>query len=300
VIKPHHSIFGAFKQSLSQAEPKRRSFGLLAHLRHDWAALVGLIIILTLILLALFAPLIAPYDPFKTVPAERLQAPGVAHWLGTDELGRDTFSRLLWGARLSLGMVTIAALSTMVIGVMVGAVAGYFGGWLDDVLMRIVDILLAFPGLILALAIVGMLGPGIENVVLGFVAVWWVSYARVTRSLVLSLRERDFIEATRSVGASNWRIILRHILPNVLPPVIVLITLEMGRLLLAISGLSFLGLGAQPPTPEWGAMLNAGRRLLQRAPELMIYPGLAISLAVMGFNLLGDGLRDALDPHLKV
>jgi peptide/nickel transport system permease protein len=197
-------------------------------------------------------------------------------------------------------MVTIAALSTMVIGVMVGAVAGYFGGWLDDVLMRIVDILLAFPGLILALAIVGMLGPGIENVVLGFVAVWWVSYARVTRSLVLSLRERDFIEATRSVGASNWRIILRHILPNVLPPVIVLITLEMGRLLLAISGLSFLGLGAQPPTPEWGAMLNAGRRLLQRAPELMIYPGLAISLAVMGFNLLGDGLRDALDPHLKV
>lgn len=276
-----------------------RTKRLIGRLRRDWSAVAGLVIIVTLFTLALLAPLIAPFDPVDTDFTTRLVSPNRTHWLGTDQLGRDIWSRLLWGARLSLGTAVIAATVTLLIGVAVGAVAGYYGGWIDNVLMRIVDILLAFPGLVLALAIVGVLGPSVTNVVLGLIAVWWVSYARVTRSLVLTLREQEFVLAAEALGSADSRIILRHIIPNVLSPIIVLGSLEMGRLLLAISGLSFLGLGAQPPTPEWGAMLNAGRPLLQKAPQLMVYPGAAITLAVLGFNLLGDGLRDALDPRLQ-
>ncbi|HEX2249952.1 MAG TPA: ABC transporter permease subunit, partial [Gemmatimonadales bacterium] len=176
--------------------------------------------------------------------------------------------------------------------------AGYYGRLLDEFLMRIVDVLLAFPSLVLALAIAGTLGPGIVNVMIGLICVWWVSYARIVRGMVLALRERHFIEAARCLGAGDGRIILRHIMPNILPSVVILATLEMGELILAISALNFLGLGAQPPTPEWGAMLSDGRPFLLAAPQLMIYPGLAISAAAVGFNLLGDGLRDVLDPHL--
>ena len=187
----------------------------------------------------------------------------------------------------------------LLIGVSAGAIAGYAGGWMDMAIMRLVDLLLAFPLLVLALAITGFIGVGMGSVLVGVVSVWWASYARIVRGLVLSLRERPFVEAARAMGASPARIVIRHLLPNVLPPIIVLATLEMGSLLLVISGLNFLGLGVQPPTPEWGAMLNDGRPFLRSAPQLMIYPGLAISLAVMGFNLLGDGLRDRLDPRLK-
>jgi peptide/nickel transport system permease protein len=178
-------------------------------------------------------------------------------------------------------------------------VAGYFGGLIDDILMRVVDILLAFPSLVLALAIVGMLGPSLTNVMLGMVAVWWVDYARVIRGLTVGMREREFVTSARCAGAPALRIIARHLLPNVVPSVIVLATLELGSLMLAISALSFLGLGAQPPTPEWGTMLNDGRSFFQRAPQLMVYPGLVITLAVIGSNLIGDGLRDVLDPRLK-
>ena len=243
------------------------------------------------------APLLTPYDPAAQNPALRLSAATQAHLLGTDNLGRDVLSRLLFGSRWSLGTAAIGTVLIMTIGLAIGAAAGYYGGVVDDVVVLVIDVLLAFPSLVLALAIAGTLGPGIVNVMLGLVSVWWVGYARVVRGLVLSVRERQFVEAARCLGGHHRRILLRHILPNVLPPVVVLATLEMGGLILTISGLSFLGLGTQPPTPEWGAMLNDGRPFLFNAPQLMLYPGLAISLVVVGFNLLGDGLRDVLDPR---
>lgn len=260
---------------------------------------MGLLVIAVLALLAAIAPLIAPHDPMAIDPARKLAGPSSDFWLGTDNLGRDIFSRLLYGSRLSMGTAVLATLAIVSIGVPIGAVSGYFGGLIDDAIMRVVEVLLAFPSLILALAIIGVMGPGMTSVMAGLVAVWWVGYARIIRGSVLSLRERQFIEAAKAIGASNPRIIFLHLLPNVIGPVIVLATLELGTLLLAISGLSFLGLGAQPPTPEWGSMLNDGRRLFISAPQLMLYPGAAISLAVLGFNLLGDGLRDVLDPRLK-
>ncbi len=258
------------------------------------AALVGMFL-----LAAVFAPLLAPHDPTTIDAAQRLAGPSLRHPLGTDYLGRDLLSRLLYGSRWSLGTVVLAATLILGIGVTVGSVAGYYGGRLDDVLMRIVDVLLAFPGLILALAVAGTLGPGIGSVMIGLVSIWWVSYARIVRGLVLGLRERPFIEAARALGFSDRRIVFRHVLPNILPPVLVLATLEMGELILALTALNFLGLGAQPPTPEWGAMINDARPFLFTAPRLMIYPGLAISLLVVGFNLLGDGLRDILDPRTR-
>ncbi|MBA4157373.1 MAG: ABC transporter permease [Gemmatimonadetes bacterium] len=262
-------------------------------------ALTGLGMIVLLAVLALAAPLLSPHDPTTVDALRRLKGPSIEHPLGTDHLGRDLLSRLLHGSRWSLGTVTVAAALILSIGVTVGAVAGYYGGFIDDFLMRLVDVLLAFPGLLLALAIAGTLGPGIENVMIGLVSVWWASYARIVRGMVLALRERPFVEAARSLGISEASIIFRHILPNVVPPMVVLATLEMGELILALAALNFLGLGAQPPTPEWGAMINDARPFLLSAPQLMLYPGLAISLVVIGFNLLGDGLRDVLDPHLS-
>ena len=277
----------------------RQEEGVLRQLARDRAAVVGLVIIVLLAALALAAPLIAPHDPATQHLHERLAAPNLTFPLGTDNLGRCLLSRLLYGARVSLTAATAASVLVLLIGVSAGAIAGYAGGWVDMAIMRLVDLLLAFPLLVLALAITGFIGVGMGSVLVGVVSVWWASYARIVRGLVLSLRERPFVEAARAMGASPARIVIRHLLPNVLPPIIVLATLEMGSLLLVISGLNFLGLGVQPPTPEWGAMLNDGRPFLRSAPQLMIYPGLAISLAVMGFNLLGDGLRDRLDPRLK-
>ncbi len=245
-------------------------------------------------------------EPWLPLPDFRLPAPGVGskqqvfsteHWLGTDNLGRDIFSRLVHGARWTLGAATLAAAGIVVLGVTIGMVAGYVGGLVDDVLMRIVDVLLAFPSMILALAVVGMLGPSLTNVLIGMVAVWWVDYARVVRGLTLRVVQNDYVLSAHCCGCGRRRMILRHILPNVIPSVIVLATLELGSLMLAISGLSFLGLGAQPPTPEWGTMLSDGRLFFLNAPQLMMYPGVAITLVVLGCNLLGDGLRDALDPR---
>jgi len=273
--------------------------GLMLRLLRDRTARIGLAILVLLMLLALAAPLIAPHDPTIVSPSLRLAAPSREFPLGTDHLGRCLLSRLLYGARVSLASAGAASLLVMLIGVTVGAIAGYAGGWIDFLIMRIVDLLLAFPMLLLALAITGVLGVGLISVLIGVVSVWWASYTRVMRALTLSLRERPFIEAARAIGVSPVRIVIRHVIPNVIASIVVLSTIEMGRLLLVISGLSFLGLGVQPPTPEWGAMLNDGRAFLRTAPQLMLYPGLAISLAVLGFNLLGDGLRDELDPRLK-
>ncbi len=279
------------------APPKQRT--LLRRFLRERTAVGGLIIIVFFVLAAIAAPLVAPHDPTDVDARAILSSPSAEHWLGTDNLGRDLLSRLIYGARWTLGTAFLAAVLVVSIGVLVGLVAGYLGGLIDDILMRLVDVLLAFPSLVLALAIVGVLGPSLRNVMIGMVAIWWVDYARVIRGLTMSMREREFVASARCVGASAPHIILRHLLPNVIPSIIVLATLELGSLMLAISGLSFLGLGAQPPTPEWGTMLNDGRLFFQRSPQLMLYPGLAITLVVIGFNLVGDGLRDVLDPRMK-
>ena len=268
-----------------------------AKLARDRLGLLGLCLITVLIVLSIAAPLVTSQDPSAIDAARRLEPASYLHPLGTDNLGRDVLSRLLYGSRWSLGTVAIATILILSIGVTMGTVAGYVGGVVDEIIMRIVDVLLAFPSLLLALAIVGMLGPGLFTMMIGLVSVWWASYARIVRGLVVSLRDRDYVAAARSLGANEGHIVFRHVLPNVLAPVAVLATIEMGELILAVAGLGFLGLGAQPPTPEWGAMVNDGRFFLLSAPRLMIYPGVAISVAVIGFNLLGDALRDAMDPR---
>lgn len=262
----------------------------------DKSAVAGLVIVVMFAVGALAAPWIAPYDPLAVDPADALAAPTTEHLLGTDNLGRDLLSRLLHGSRLSLGIAAITAAVVMTLGVMIGLVTGFLGGWLDGLVMRFVDALMAFPNLILALAIAGTLGGGLISVMLGLTTVWWASYARLVRGIVLQVRERPFVEAAVATGVSRTMIAIRHILPNVIPPVVVLVTIELGTLILAVSSLSFLGIGIQPPTAEWGAMINDGRRFLTSAPQLMLLPGAAIFLVVLGFNLLGDGLRDVLDP----
>jgi peptide/nickel transport system permease protein len=274
-------------------------WSFLRRCRRDHTVVAGVLIVGLIAAAAIAAPLVVPHDPTAVDARAILAPPSGEHWLGTDNLGRDIFSRLVYGARWSLGAAGAAAVAIVLVGITVGVISGYVGGLVDDVTMRIVDVLLAFPSLVLALAIVGTLGPSLQNVLIGMVSVWWVEYARVMRGLTLGVRGREYVTAAQCAGATAGHVMLRHILPNVVPSVLVLATLELGGLILAISGLSFLGLGAQPPTPEWGTMLNDGRPFFQRAPQLMIYPGLAITLVVVGCNLLGDGLRDVLDPRLK-
>lgn len=272
---------------------------VLRKLGRDRSARLAVVVIAVIAVGAVGAPLLAPADPFLIVDSP-LQGPGRTHLLGTDGLGRDMLSRLLFGARLTMGFGFLAAGAVAVLGVAVGICAGYVGGFLDAVLMRAVDIVLAFPGLLAALAIAGLFQPSLGAVLIGLVCVWWAGYARIVRGLVLSLRERPFIEAAEALGASHLRIFLRHMLPHVLPTAVVLATLDLGALILAFAGLSFLGLGAQPPTPEWGAMLNEGRTYFLSAPRVMVVPGVALSLLVLAFNILGDGLRDALDPTVPI
>ena len=264
----------------------------------DRLAATGLVVVLLLSLAAIFAPALAPYDPAEIDALRGLEGPSGDHLLGTDELGRDVLSRLLVGARWSLGIAALATLSVMVVGTLIGLLSGYVGGWVDTLVMRVVDSLLALPSMLLVLAILGTLGPGIRNVFIALVAISWASYARVMRGLVLSVRERAFVRASRSLGAGNGRLMLRHILPNVISPIVVLATLQLGGTILTLAAIGFFGLGAQPPTPEWGTMINQGRLFLETHPGLMVFPGIAISLAVLGFNLMGDGLRDVLDPEL--
>ncbi len=275
-----------------------RRGSLLRRLLRDPLAVTGLLLVSLFTLAAVFAPWLAPHDPSAVDATNRLVGSSWDHPLGTDELGRDTLSRILYGARWSLGTAVAATVIVIVIGVAVGTLAGYYGGRLDSVLMRVVDVLLAFPSLVLYLAIVGTLGPGLKNVMIALVSISWVAYARIVRGLVLAIRQRDFVRASLALGARDWRLMTRHIMPNVIPPVMVLASLQTGGLILALAALGFFGLGVQPPTPEWGSMINQSRLFLQTAPALMIWPGLAISLTVIGLNLLGDGLRDVLDPRL--
>lgn len=259
--------------------------------------LIGLALVLFVVFSALLAPWIAPYEPNEQDLLNRLEPPSAEHPMGTDQLGRDMFSRLLYGARISLQVALVVVAITLVIGTLVGVVAGYSGGWVDEALMRIVDILLAFPGILLALVIAGILGPSLTNIMIALAVVGWTQYARIIRGSVLSIKEKEFIEAARLMNVSRARIIMRHVLPNVITPVVVLATMDMAYVILGTAGLSFLGLGAQPPTPEWGAMLSEGRNFIQTAWWIVNFPGLVIMITVLGFNLLGDGLRDVLDPR---
>ena len=257
---------------------------------------VGAVIVLVAVLAALIGPVVVPFDAADQELSLRLEGPTGLHWFGLDELGRDIFARILSGARISLlvGLVVVGVSSTL--GTLLGSIAGYFGGRIDDLISRIMDILLAFPGLLLAIAMVAVLGPSLTNVILALSLIGWVGYARLVRGQVLRARELEFVQAARALGATAPRILARHIIPTALPAVTVQATLGMGGAILAEAALSFLGLGVQPPTPSWGTMLSYGKAHLLEAPHLTIFPGLAIAVLVLGFNFLGDGLRDALDP----
>jgi len=268
-------------------------------LKRKRSSKIGLFIVGLFSIIALLAPLIAPYDPNEQILGEALLPPSLKHPMGTDHLGRDIFSRVIFGSRISLTVGILVIFIGSIIGVPLGLIAGYYGGWKDNLIMRIVDILFAFPGFLLALFVVSIIGRGLENAILAVGIFSIPIYARLVRSSVLYTRELEFIEGAKALGLSNLRIIFKHILPNVLPPIIVLSTLQIADAILVASALSFLGLGAQPPTPEWGAMVSTGRHYLRTAPWASVFPGMAIFLAVIGLNLLGDGLREALDPKLR-
>jgi peptide/nickel transport system permease protein len=277
-----------------------RAFNAWRVFARNKLALLGLAIVLALIVCALLANVLAPYSPFTgDLRTTRLLPPSSTHWFGTDDQGRDIWSRILHGSRITLFVVTLVAVLAAPIGLLVGTVAGYAGGWLDAVLMRITDIFLAFPRLILALAFVAALGPGIENAVIAIAITSWPPYARIARAETLTLRDADYISAVKLMGASPWRIVLRHIMPLCLSSVIVRVTLDMAGIILTAAGLGFLGLGAQPPMPEWGAMIANGRAYVLDQWWVAAAPGAAIFLISLGFNLLGDGLRDALDPKAQ-
>lgn len=273
--------------------------------------IIGLSLVIFMIMVAVFAPLIAPYDyreNFIGQPGEERWLPpcvnvlgcdGQQHLMGLDGNVRDFFSRVIYAARVSLPLGFTTVLIAIVVGTVIGAIAGYFGGWTDNILMRIMDVVLGFPSLILAIAIVFVLGPGIRNTLLAIAIVTIPQYARVMRASVLSIKEVDYVSASRALGASSWRVLATRVVPNALTPLVVLGTLGVATVILEAAALGFLGLGAQPPTPEWGAMLAAERARIFTAPHLMIFPGLAIMITVLGFNLMGDGLRDALDPTLN-
>ena len=284
--------------SPTQALAQRFYFGWLEFKSHR-LAMVGLSILVVLVLMAAFAPWIATHDPLAQNLMARLSGPGAEHWLGTDELGRDLFSRIVYGSRTTLYIMTVVASMIGPAGLLIGTVAGFLGGRVDALLMRVTDVFLAFPGLILALAFVAVLGPGLENALIAIALTGWPGIARLARAETLSLRSRDFIHAVRLQGGSRLRIILRHIIPLCLPSVIVRLTLSMSGIILTAAGLGFLGLGARPPDPEWGSMLSTGRRFMLDHWWLAAMPGTAILLVSLACNLLGDGLRDVLDPRSK-
>ena len=258
----------------------------------------GAIIVCVTVIAALFGPAIVGIDPaFQDLP-QRLEGPSMAHWFGLDELGRDILARLLIGARISLLVGAVVVGISASVGTVLGSIAGYYGGIVDDVVSRVSDVLMAFPGLLLAIAVVAVLGPSLTNVVLALTLIGWVGYARLVRGQVLRVRELEYVQAARALGAATPRILARHVIPATLPALIVQATLGMGGAILAEASLSFLGLGVQPPAPSWGTMLNYGRSHLLDAPHVTIFPGLAIAVLVLGFNFLGDGLRDALDPTI--
>jgi peptide/nickel transport system permease protein len=268
-------------------------------LRKNRIAMVGGIIVLFYIVIAILAPMIAPFDPLQIDLSKKLLPPSADHWMGTDDKGRDIMSRLIYGARISLVVGFVSVSIGAAVGILLGLVSGYYGRWIDTVIMRVIDVLLAFPGILLALAIISALGPSLVNVMIAVGVFSIPTFARIVRGSTLAAKKLEYVDAVRSLGASDFTIIFKHILPNIMSPIIVQGTLRIATAILTAAGLSFLGLGAQPPTPEWGAMLSNGRDFLFSAPHIAMFPGIAISTLVLGFNLFGDGLRDALDPRMK-
>ena len=287
--------------SPAAAVPRELSPGRRAMLRlvRRRGAMLGLAIVLFFIVIAVFAPLIAPYDPVQTSWTAVRKAPSAAYWFGTDELGRDVLSRVIWGSRASLMAGLVSVCISMALGVPIGLLAGYMGGWVDGLISRFTDAMLAVPFLILAIALAAFLGPSLTNAMVAIGVSAMPVFIRLTRAQVLSVKVEDYVEAARAVGNPHWRIALRHILPNTLPPLIVQATLTIATAIIAEASLSFLGLGQQPPAPSWGSMLNTAKDYIDNAPWMAIWPGLSIFLLVLSFNLLGDGLRDALDPRHK-
>lgn len=280
---PRQSVFGSFFSVFLENK----------------AAVVGGLIILFYIFIAIFAPVLAPYHPHEINLDIKLTPPSMEHWMGTDDKGRDILSRILYGSRLSMGVGFAAVIFGAFFGITLGLIAGYYGKWIDSIIMRCMDVLLAFPGILLALAIVSALGPSLVNVTIAVGAFSVPLFARIVRGSTLEVKQLEYIDAIRSLGAKDGTIIFKHILPNILSPIIVQGTLRVATAILSAAGLSFLGLGAQPPSSEWGTMLSSGRDFLFTAPYIAIFPGLAIAFLVLGFNIFGDGLRDAFDPRMK-
>ncbi|MBS1270962.1 MAG: Glutathione transport system permease protein GsiD [Candidatus Marinimicrobia bacterium] len=269
-------------------------------LKRDRAAMFGLVIIGILITVGVLAPLFAPYNPFKVTLEKRLLGPSLEHWLGTDHFGRDILSRIIYGARISLEVGIIASSISLLLGMLFGTVAGYYGGWIDNVIMRFTDIMFGFPALLFLIGIMAAFEPNLTTVFFAIGFVSWPRMARIMRGQVLSVKENDYVMANVALGQKDGPLILRHIIPNCLAPVIVAFTMGIASAIMAEASLSFLGLGAQPPTPSWGSMVNFGKDYLRSAPWLTMFPGIAIGLTVLGFNLFGDGLRDALDPTMEL
>jgi peptide/nickel transport system permease protein len=269
--------------------------------RHNVLAVIGIALVTVFTLSTIFAPWIAPQNPAQIDLPNRLEVPSPAHWCGTDELGRDILSRLIYGSRISMLVGTCVVAASLTLGLIVGSIAGYYGGGIDRfVNVVIMNAFLSFPGILLAIAFVAFRGPGIFNLILALSLGGWVGYARLVRAQVLAVREREFVEAARALGASDLRVIVRHILPNIIQPIVVQAAIGMAGAILAEATMSFLGLGVPPPTASWGAMLNDGRAHLFDAPHLVIFPALAVMLAVLSFNFIGDALRDALDPRSRI
>jgi peptide/nickel transport system permease protein len=271
---------------------------VLYFLRRNHLALVGLIVVLLILLITLTAPWLAPYEPLRQAIPDRLQPPSSNYLFGTDQLGRDILSRVMYGGRVSLPAALAVVILAGLVGTVVGAVAGFLGGPVEEVFMRLTDIFMAFPTIILAMAIASALGPNVGNAIIAMIVVWWPNYARIVRSLVLSVKENEYVQASRALGATEMRILWRVVLPNSIAPVLVMATLDLGNAILVFAGLSFLGLGAEPSKPEWGRMISDGIKNFDQW-WISAFPGLAIFLIVMAFNFVGDGLRDALDPRLR-
>ncbi|MFF0830971.1 nickel transporter permease [Brevibacillus sp. NPDC003359] len=273
---------------------------MLSRFKKNKRALVGFWMVVFCVVVALFAQWVAPYDPIEQNMEIMLAGPSWSHPLGTDEFGRDILSRIIHGTQISLMTGIVGVLIAVVLGVALGTISGYFGGWADSLIMRLMDIFMAFPSFLLALAIVSVLGPGMVNVMIAIGIFSVPTFARLSRSSVIAIKDKEYIEAVKSMGGSHLHIIMKHIIPNSISPIIVLSTMRIATAIITAAGLSFLGMGAQPPTPEWGAMLSTGREYLRVAPHVSTMPGLAIMFLVLGFNMLGDGLRDALDPKMKL
>lgn len=292
------------KNSSTSLHTVESSGGLWAEtwsrLKRDRAAMFGLVIIGILIFVGVFAPLLAPDDPFRVELKERLLSPSLGHLLGTDHFGRDILSRILYGARISLEVGIIASTISLLLGMLFGTIAGYYGGWIDNLIMRFTDIMFGFPALLFLIGIMAAFEPNLTTVFFAIGFVSWPRMARIMRGQVLSVKENDYVLANVALGQHDTPLIIRHIIPNCLAPVIVAFTMGIASAIMAEASLSFLGLGAQPPTPSWGSMINFGKDHLRSAPWLTLFPGIAIGLTVLGFNLFGDGLRDALDPTMEV